>query len=364
MSHSTKRTEKPIICVVQNSIRTLLIFRKEYIQSLVADGYTVFCIAPNDDEGSTRELESIGANVLYIPKKPLVKSAIHMNLALFRLNILHGKKIKTICHFITSSIMICPSLIFFRARNTVVIEGLGSFLHAHKKIAIPVKFLLFLIAKNRIFMNSFERSHIGQTKDAILGGIGIPISDFTSKRKKIGSPPRQLLYVGRLIKDKGIYDVLEVFQQLYMNDDSFKLDIVGDIYPNNPGSMTQVELEKIKNKFGENITFHGFQRNIVNFYTKADILLLLSYHEGFPVVVMEANCCGVPAIGYEVPGTRDAIVNGVNGYIVNKGDTRAVVNLLQSSPKENLIESSVQYAKNNFDRKKKNQTILKVVLSD
>ena len=129
----------------------------------------------------------------------------------------------------------------------------------------------------------------------------------------------------------------------------FNLDIVGDIYPSNPSSMNFDEVEFYSKEFHGVVNFHGFIDKLDDYYKKADLLLLPSKHEGFPVVVMEANSFGVPALTYDVIGCRDAVENNLNGFLVNYGDLSEFTEVIKSRRYMNLKTSSFDYAIKNFD---------------
>ncbi|MFK7861167.1 MAG: glycosyltransferase [Granulosicoccus sp.] len=345
---------------MQNSIRTLLIFRLEYIEALISKGHDVHCIAPIDDILAAQTLEQIGATVSPIPARSLIRNSLAMNRHHRRLYRASKGQLRTITHFLTTVVMTFPSLLFSRHRNLVVIEGLGSFLHSKKFVQPIFRIILQAVATQSIFMNRFEKAKIGTDKNIVLNGIGVPLDDFvqlTPSSRKTGESIK-LLYVGRLIADKGVHDVIDVFSSLHQQGKDYKLHLVGDVYPNNPSSLTNKQIEEITSRFGDAITFHGFQRNIIDYYRNCDVLLLLSKHEGFPVVVMEANACGIPVVAYDVPGCNEAVSQGVNGFLVDYGDTHSVAKVLTDIQPEKYKDSCVEYAKLHFDRRKKNERLI------
>lgn len=351
------------VCIVHNSTRTLLIFRREYIESLLGRGHKVHCISPIDDELAAQTLTELGVTMAPIPAGSLITSALAMSYHHQRLYRKTNGQLRTVCHFLTTIVMAYPSLIFTRRNNLLVIEGLGSFLNSKTYLQRIFRVMLKVAASRCLFMNSYEKSRIGSSGDIVLNGIGIPLEKFShvlpsSAAKKSGL---NLLYVGRLIADKGIHDVIEVFDALFQKDDSCKLHLVGDVYPNNPSSLNESQIEEIQHRFGTSVVFHGFQRNIVDHYQQSDVLLLLSKHEGYPVVIMEANACGIPVVAYDVPGCRDAISPGVNGVLVNYRDNQAVVDVLTDIDLTYFQDRCITYAKENFDRSEKNEKILAAI---
>lgn len=347
------KSDKKRVCIVQNSVKTLYIFRRNYIEKLISEGFVVFCLARGDSPRHNDKLIKIGCVVHDYDSSSFLIRFFKANFLLFKLQFNYRFNITVNVHFLSSFILHLPSLFFIRSKVNVVIEGIGSYFN-DKPIAICfVKWLLRFFCKNRVFMNNTELELLGKKGDLVLKGIGIDLSN-KCKSSFLSSNLCQsrvvnLLYVGRLVGDKGIYDLLKSVEQLISDGFKFNLDIVGDIYPSNPSSMNSDEVEFYSKKFHGLVNFHGFIDNLDNFYRKADLLLLPSKHEGFPVVVMEANSFGVPALTYDVIGCRDAVENDLNGFLVNYGDLSEFTEIIKSRRYLNLKTSSFDYAIKNFD---------------
>ncbi|WP_230834040.1 glycosyltransferase, partial [Vibrio campbellii] len=132
-----------------------------------------------------------------------------------------------------------------------------------------------------------------------------------------------------MIKDKGVFDAIECFRTLISRGWDLNLKLAGESYKNNPSSLTVDEIDKLKGEFGSRIEFLGFVSDISKCYQKSNILILPSKREGFPVCVMEASASGLPSISYDVPGCRDAISSGVNGKLVEYGNTLALADTIE-----------------------------------
>ncbi len=72
------------------------------------------------------------------------------------------------------------------------------------------------------------------------------------------------------------------------------------------------------------VRFLGFEPNVQRWMQAADGFVLSSRYEGLPMVLLEAGACGVPAVATDVPGTREAIVNGETGWLAPAGDADAL----------------------------------------
>lgn len=160
--------------------------------------------------------------------------------------------------------------------------------------------------------------------------------------KRYGSSGLRLLCVGRVSNDKNIVALVRtlvsdpVVSKL-MDDGLISLEIVGGI---ELISEDEKELRHWVSLFPDCINIHGHCKDVARFYCNADILLHPSLREGFGMVIVEAAGFGLPAIGFDIPGVKDAIENGVTGDLVEYPDL------------EGFLDKVITYAKCKEDRKK------------
>ncbi|MGZ5486676.1 MAG: glycosyltransferase family 4 protein, partial [Nitrososphaeraceae archaeon] len=141
-------------------------------------------------------------------------------------------------------------------------------------------------------------------------GISAPIFPQMKTNKNNGE--LTLVYLGRLTKTKKTFDVLKAFEIVNEKYPNIKLSIIGDGY-------LKKNLMKYANsmKYGSNITFHGFlnEKEKFTILSNANLLVVSGVREGWGMVVTEANSVGIPAIGYNIPGLRDSIIDGKTGLL-------------------------------------------------
>jgi lipopolysaccharide/colanic/teichoic acid biosynthesis glycosyltransferase len=127
-------------------------------------------------------------------------------------------------------------------------------------------------------------------------------------------------YVGRFVKDKGIRQLVESFQQLRGTYPDLRLLLVGDFEPGDP-----VELKVRRYIESERAIIRpGFVSNTGPYYLLMDVLALPTYREGFPGVPLEGQASGVPVVTTMATGAVDSIIDGVTGILVPVGDTNAL----------------------------------------
>lgn len=127
-----------------------------------------------------------------------------------------------------------------------------------------------------------------------------------------------IIHVSNFRKIKNLPHIVDAFMKIRGNVKA-KLLLVGD-GPEKHRVMDQVK----ESPYVKDVLFLGKQENLAELYAISDLKLLLSQQESFGLVLLEAMACGVPCIGTTVGGIPEVIDHGVDGYLVELGDTDAV----------------------------------------
>jgi glycosyltransferase involved in cell wall biosynthesis len=146
-----------------------------------------------------------------------------------------------------------------------------------------------------------------------------------------------LLFIGRVTRDKGIVELIEAANNIISRGLNLELLIVG---PQESGFEIEGTLfeQYIDNQ--KNIHYVGFTSDPEKFYSLADVFCLPSYREGFGTVIIEAGAMGVPTIGSDIYGVRDAIQNGHTGLLVPPKSIKSIetaIEALMASPENTKI---------------------------
>ncbi|SBV94364.1 Capsular polysaccharide biosynthesis glycosyl transferase [uncultured Dysgonomonas sp.] len=121
------------------------------------------------------------------------------------------------------------------------------------------------------------------------------------------------IFVGRLVTDKGINELISVFDNVSRRNIKVKLLLVGNREPElDPLKKETLELIS-KNS---NIIEVGYQSDVRPYFAISDVLVFPSYREGFPNVVMQAGAMGLPSIVTDINGCNEIIINDTNGVII------------------------------------------------
>jgi len=213
---------------------------------------------------------------------------------------------------------------------------------------------------------------ITQPKHAIqIVYMGVDLDNFrdreevrTQFRAKLGILPKEvvLLFVGGLLKAKGVLDLIDAFTQLYNHYRNLRLVFVGD------GSargelrrrISELHIEDKVHIVGEKP-----HEEIPCWLSASDIFVLPSHREGLPNVVLEAMSCRRPVIATRVGGIPEAVEDGVNGILVDKGDVVSLAKTIAYLTKDELTRRIMgrkgrQIVSERFTWKKSGQTLREV----
>ncbi len=177
----------------------------------------------------------------------------------------------------------------------------------------------------------FEKVHI------VHNGIGV--TPLKTLPKKESSPV--MIFVGRLVRSKFPEHAIEAFRRVRSVLPDAELWILGDGYLR----------EKLARHEGDGIRFFGRvpEKEKIDLLRRAHLLLIPSVREGWGISVIEANAMGTPALGYDVPGLRDSILNGKTGILVEPLSPRALASealhiLRDRELAENLSQNALQWS--------------------
>ena len=144
-------------------------------------------------------------------------------------------------------------------------------------------------------------NYTGSFIDSERAKLSISRSDFV------------FIFVGRLVKDKGINELVKAFENLHKSNKNVKLLLVGALEEDLDPLETTTMLSISNNN---DIIYAGYQNDVRPFFALSQVLVFPSYREGFPNVVMQAGAMGLPSIVSNINGCNEIIKNDVNGLIV------------------------------------------------
>lgn len=177
-----------------------------------------------------------------------------------------------------------------------------------------------------IFQNSDDRDLfvrlgiVDNEKVELVRGSGVDLTQYRALPEPNGTII--VCMAARLLRDKGVREFVEAAKYLRDRGVDAKFQLVGDVDFGNPASITLEELEIWRKE--RHVEILGFCKNIAELFASAHIVVLPSYREGLPKVLVEAAACGRAVVTTNVPGCRDAIKAGSTGLLVPKQDSIAL----------------------------------------
>lgn len=136
----------------------------------------------------------------------------------------------------------------------------------------------------------------------------------------------QFIFIGWLVKDKGILEILEASKALKEEGYRFHFTMVGG------GTLFEMSSNFITDhQLGDIVTLTGWQsrEQIRGLLSKSHVFVLPTYHEGFPNALMEAMSLGLPAISTDVGAITETLINAINGYVVEVGSVSDLVTAMK-----------------------------------
>lgn len=160
----------------------------------------------------------------------------------------------------------------------------------------------------------------------MIRGSGVDLDIFRPVPRPVGVPI--VLMPSRLLKDKGVQEFVKAAELLKSRGVSVRCCLVGEIDPCNPSSLTQEEVAELKSS--GHVEVWGHRDHMEEVFPLATVVVLPSYREGLPKVLLEAAACGRAVVTCDVPGCRDAIDLGRTGLLVPARSSTALADVIQS----------------------------------
>ena len=316
-------------------------FRADFIKSLLKQKHTVYAFTSEYSKEQLSLIKYLGAiPVTYKLNRGGINPLIDIK-ATYELS----KKIKEIapdivfCYF--SKPVIFGTLAAKLAKVPKVLgmlEGLGyTFTEQPNQVSKKTQFIkkaqifLYKIALPQldkiIFLNPddpkdlLEKYSITVKQVEVLGGIGLNLEDYPYSSVYPDIPT--FIFVARLLAEKGIYDYIAAAKIVKNNYPEAKFIVLGTIDKEALGALTESELREVTQ--ANIVEYPGHVNNVPEWIANSSVFVLPSYYrEGVPRSTQEAMAIGRAVITTDVPGCRETVIDGVNGFLVEKWNPQAL----------------------------------------
>jgi glycosyltransferase involved in cell wall biosynthesis len=320
---------------------TLFSFRAGLIKSLVAKRYEVIAAGSGND-GYGDQVELCGARFIDVPISARALNPwfdVKLVVAIWRL---YRRERPDIVHHFTIKPVVFGSLAARWSRVPRVINTITGLGYAFTDAGFIVKWIamsLYRFALRGSHITFFQNTEdydlfvslglVDAKKAAVVPGSGVDVTKFApipSARK----PDNQVvfLFVGRLLRHKGILEYLEAAKIVTSQNENVRFEILGALDERNPSCIS----EKLITDAVRSGTIHWHKKrdDVREIMSRADVVVLPSYREGTPRVLLEAGAMEKPVITTDAIGCRDVVVHGETGLIVPLHDSRALAEACQA----------------------------------
>ncbi len=247
-----------------------------------------------------------------------------------------------VAHFVTIKPVLYGGIwsrLFGHSKRVFSISGLGYVFIAQGikakcvrgAIALLYRFALGGRASQVIFQNPDDQAlvlkatGIAAKQATLIRGSGVDLSHYNVQEEPVGAPV--VMLVARLLYDKGVAEFVAAAEILHQSMPQVRMVLVGNTDHGNPKS---VSAEQLADWVAQGVVEHwGYQRQIAGVMAQSHVQVLPSYREGLPKSLIEAAACGRVVITTDVPGCRDAIIEGQTGLLVPVKNATALADAIR-----------------------------------
>lgn len=371
------------VLFIGNQSSSIILFRKNVIEYLSRNGVEVYTLTMDADISNFENIRKMGA----IPQHfKFSRSGVNPFSDLKNTLCLAGKIKK-----ISPDVVLCffPKPVIYGTlaaklagvkKNYALLEGLGFCYTKHsvkdslrKKILKKIQTLLYKIslplATKVLFLNNDDyidlvvKNSINVQGYAVIGGVGVNLDYYNPQLPELTNIHFGM--VARLLKEKGVREFVDAARIVKKIYPEINFSIAGAV-DDNPGGLGR---QQISDWESENIVeFLGQLSDIKSYLGSLSVFVLPSYREGVPKSTQEAMSMGRAIITTDVPGCRETVVNGYNGYLIPPWDVnQLVVSMVSFIENPNLIismgENSRKLAESKFDENRATDSLVNIILS-
>lgn len=322
--------------IFANHYEDYINYRVNFKSFLEATGYEVIAIIPYPDNMAKESIEGQVYFYNYKRSWKFVFYIIDCLKLLINLNKKYSPDVMFTLKFFPNIIGNLSSYVFTTKRINMV-AGLGFLEKRDKNIIVKIIFSIYifllkrgdyLIVQNKEDKKVFEEFLLGHSI-VLTHGSGVNLDLIKKKKNNLPSvreikldlgldlDKKHFLFCTRILKEKGIFELIDAFNNNFEIQKKFNLIIAGWF---DQKKLEQLVLERVNGN--KNICYLGYQKDVYPLLKIADCSILPSYSEGVPRSLTESLAFSIPIITTDVKGCRETVIDGYNGFLVKVKDTR------------------------------------------
>ncbi len=335
---------KPLLIFVVTEDWYFYSHRRPMIRAAQAAGFDVAVITQVD--AHRQAIEALGVRVIPFDFSRRSLNPVKALRQICALKRIYSRERPTLVHHIAMKPILYGALAAWRAQVPAVINafaGLGYLFNARTIRAYSLRALLWLpfrLVLRRpntflLFQNADDKARlaalglVSAKRTVIIRGSGVDLNEYPARPLPPETKPFVCVYAGRMIGIKGLPTLKDAFVILARAAPHIHLHLYGQPDPENPGSWDEAQLADWAAR-SDNVAYKGRTDDMKAVWDTAHAAVQASYGgEGVPKSLLEAAACGRPIVATDVPGCREVVEDGRNGFLVPAYDAPALAQALQ-----------------------------------
>lgn len=351
-------TDSKKILILSNHHTYTYNFRKELIKKLLDEGYKVYVTFPYGEK--VKQLEKIGCKYIESPlDRRGMNPVTDFKLIKSYYSIINKLKPSLVLSY-TIKPNIYGGIVCSRLKIPFIanVTGLGTALENRsflQKIIILLYKYAFKGASCVFFQNEsnkdfFIEKGISLKRYKVIPGSGVNVDEFPYQEYPINNNILKFLFIGRIMRDKGIEELIKAARRLKGEYKNLQFDALGFCEDEFKEKAELLEKENI-------IIFHGVKDNVCEYLSECHAVINPTYHEGMSNVLLEAAATGRPVLASNIPGCREIFDEGVSGLGFDAKNVDSLIDTIKKfiklSPdkKKNMGIAGRKKVENEFNRK-------------
>lgn len=352
--------ETTTILILANNDVGLLKFRKELLIELTKRGYEIYVSLPVGER--THELTEMGLHVIQTPMDRRgmnpIKDALLFLAYLRKIMRLHPRV--TLTYTIKPNVYGGMACRLMRRQYISTITGLGTSIE-NEGLLQRMALILYRLGvngsrcvffQNQSNMDFMLSRHIAGKKKKLLPGSGVDLQEHSYREYPDESFGVRFLSIMRVMRDKGIFELLECARMARERSLNVSFTLIGDFDDDG--------YREVVNRSSQEgiIQYLGFRNDVDEILAAHHCVINPSYHEGMSNVLLEAAACGRPVIASNIPGCKEAFEEGITGYGFEAKNADQLMECIERflalshEAKEKMGRLARQKMQREFDRRK------------
>jgi len=369
------------VLVFSSLAYSLINFRGDLLKAMIDNGHTVIACAPDRDQQSENKLTAMGVEFRCTPMQRTGTNILSdIGLVLKYVDLVRRERPDIILAYTQKPIIYggiaarLASIFGRKPKFFALMSGLGQVFSmdgGYSNLLQSAVARLYRVAlahaKATFVFNADDRDDmielgiVGRKQKVIqVPGSGVSLRRFTARAPV--TQPIRFLMIGRLMRNKGIMEFLEASRTVRRQNPACQFQIVGRCEDENPAGISREESEKLAEEY--DVEFVAGTDDVRPYLAACSVFVLPSYYrEGLPRTILEALASARPVISTDLPGCRDAIRHGSNGFLVRPRDAEDLASAMMRFTAEPRLVSrmgsaSLEIARKTYDVRLVNRQLL------